>query len=143
MRGQIFELPPVAENAKRFVAEAGYADRIDVYAGDFFQAVEGRADAIVLRHVLHDWNDEDSATILRNSAAALNEGGRVLVVEKVITPGNEPSFAKLLDLNMMAIGGKERTEVQYRALLDAAGLQLTAVHTTQGPIDIVEAAPRV
>ncbi|MHC4937441.1 MAG: methyltransferase [Planctomycetota bacterium] len=139
LRGQLFDLPSVAENASRFIAEAGLSDRAEVFSGDFFQAVEGRADGVLMRHVLHDWNDEEAATILRHSRAALIEGGRVLIAEKVITPGNEPSFAKLLDLNMMAIGGKERTQEQYESLLRAAGLELLAIHPTPGPIDVVEA----
>lgn len=138
-RGQLFELPQVIDHARGYLEAAGLLDRVDLLPGDFFEAVSGDADAIVLRHVLHDWNDEASAAILRNSRAALRDGGRVLIVEKVITPGNEPEFAKLLDLNMMAIGGKERTEAQYAALLESVGLTLEAVHVLPGPTDIVEA----
>ena len=139
LRGQLFDLPPVAENARAFVAEQGLAERVEIHPGDFFQAVTGNADCIVMRHVLHDWSDEESVAILKNSRAALADGGRLLIAEKVITPGNEPSFAKLLDLNMLAIGGKERTEAQYRDLLSAADMELLAIHTTPGPIDVVEA----
>jgi predicted O-methyltransferase YrrM len=140
LRGQLFDLPAVAENARRYIAEAGMSDRIEVFAGDFFKMVEGNADGVLLRHVLHDWSDEDSKTILGNCRAALADGGRLLIAEKVITPGNDPSFAKLLDLNMMAIGGKERTEAQYRELLEATGFEMRAIHETPGPIDIVEGA---
>ena len=138
LRGQLFDLPPVAAHARQHVADAGFADRIEIFPGDFFQSVEGQADGIVLRHVLHDWGDEESVKILRHSRAPLADGGRVLIAEKVIAPGNDPSFAKLLDLNMLAVGGKERTEGQYRALLDAAGFEFVAVHTTPGPVDIIE-----
>ncbi|MHC4960430.1 MAG: methyltransferase [Planctomycetota bacterium] len=140
LRGQLFDLPPVAENARAFVAEQGLTDRVEILPGDFFREVTGNADCVMMRHVLHDWGDEESVTILRNSRAALSEGGRLLIAEKVIVPGNEPGFAKLLDLNMLAIGGKERTEAQYRDLLAAAGLKLLAIHTTPGPIDVVEAS---
>ena len=139
LRGQLFDLPAVAENARGTVSQAGLSERIETFSGDFFEAVRGKADGIVMRHVLHDWNDADCTTILRNTLAALAEGGRLLIVEKVILPGNDPSFAKLLDLNMLAIGGKERTEEQYRDLLQRVGLRLEAIHGTPGPIDVIEA----
>jgi len=139
LRGQLFDLPAVAENARAAIAKAGLGDRVEVFSGNFFEEVRGNADVVVLRHVLHDWSDDECATILRNTRAALAAGGRLLVVEKVITPGNDPAFAKLLDLNMLAIGGKERTEDQYRRLLGGAGLDLHAIHVTPGPIDVLEA----
>jgi SAM-dependent methyltransferase len=139
LRGQLFDLPQVVENARGQLAEAGLAERIELLPGDFFQEVSGQADCVVMRHVLHDWSDEAAAAILRNSRRALSAGGRLLIVEKVIESGNAPGFAKLLDLNMMAIGGKERTEDQYRALLEGAGFELHAVHVTPGPTDLVEA----
>ena len=139
LRGQLFELPQVIEGARDSLQEAGMLDRIELLPGDFFEAVSGQADCIILRHVLHDWSDAESVTILRHARAALQEGGRLLIVEKVITPGNDPDFAKLLDLNMMAIGGKERTESQYQALLEEAGLRLEAVHVLPGPTDMIEA----
>jgi SAM-dependent methyltransferase len=138
-RGVLFDLPQVVEHARSVLAEHAVASRIDFRPGDFFEEIPGRADCIVLRHVLHDWDDERSARILANARRALTEGGSLLVVEKVITPGNEPGFVKLLDLNMMAIGGKERTEAQYRRLLEQAGLTFRTVHGTPGPIDVVEA----
>jgi len=139
LRGQLFDLPHVVENARRNLEHNGLAGRVDFFSGDFFQEIQGRADCIVMRHVLHDWSDEECRRILENARRALVEGGSLLIVEKVITSGNEPSFAKLLDLNMMAIGGKERTEAQYRELLRGAGLSIHALHTTPGPIDLVEA----
>jgi hypothetical protein len=132
-------LPQVVANARGLIAESAVADRIEFRAGDFFEEVPGPADCIILRHVLHDWDDAQSTNIVQNSAKALTEGGSLLIVEKVIQPGNEPSFVKLLDLNMMAIGGKERTERQYRHLLDRAGIPLHQIHETPGPIDLIEA----
>jgi len=140
LRGTLFDLPPVAENARRQLAEVpDVALRVALEGGSFFDDIRARADCVVLRHILHDWDDEKSTTILQSSKRALTPGGSLLVVEKVITPGNDPSFAKLLDLNMMAIGGKERTEAQYRSLLARAGLTLHRIHVTPGPIDVIEA----
>ena len=139
LRGGLFELPQVIEDARAYLAAAGLSERVELFPGSFFESVDAQADCVVLRHVLHDWSDEESVAILRNCAPAIAEGGRLLIVEKVIAEGNEPDFAKLLDLNMMAIGGKERTRAQYEALLDEAGLTLHDVHVLPGPVDIVEA----
>jgi hypothetical protein len=139
LQGLLFDLPHVVDNARAHAGPPDVESRIQFHPGDFFREITGRADAIVMRHVLHDWSDEDCAKILSNAVSALEDGGSLLIVEKVITPGNDPGFVKLLDLNMMAIGGKERTEPQYRDLLATAGLRLHAVHTIEGPIDVVEA----
>jgi SAM-dependent methyltransferase len=139
LQGQLFELPQVIEDARALLSATAVAERVEFLSGDFFEAVPGDADCVILRHVLHDWSDEDSAKILRNSSGALRDGGSLLIVEKAITAGNAPDFAKLLDLNMMAIGGKERTEAQYQTLLESAQLRLDTVHVLPGPTDIVEA----
>lgn len=139
LRGALFDLPQVVANARRLLGETELVDRIEFQAGDFFDKIPVQADCVILRHVLHDWDDEKSASIIQNSSKALQEGGSLLIVEKVIRPGNEPSFAKLLDLNMMAIGGKERTEPQYRRLLEQAGMKLHQITETPGPIDLIEA----
>ena len=139
LRGVLFDLPQVVDNARQLLAESDVANRVEFHSGDFFDKVPSEADCIILRHVLHDWDDEGSKAILQNSSKALHKGGSLLIVEKVIRPGNEPSFAKLLDLNMMAIGGKERTELQYRRLLEQAEIKLHRIHETPGPIDLIEA----
>jgi predicted O-methyltransferase YrrM len=138
LHGQLFDLPHVAANARDVIAKAGLGDRIEVLPGDFFKAVAGHADCVLMRHVIHDWNDQDAVTILRHSRVALAPKGTLLIAEKVIRPGNDPGFVKLLDLNMLAVGGKERTESQYRDLLGQADLELRAIHETPGPIDVVE-----
>jgi hypothetical protein len=139
MRGILFDLPGVAERAKADVRGAGLADRCRVVGGDFFESVPGGADAYLLRHILHDWDDERSARILRNVHAVAGEGGRLLVVESVIPPGNEPSFGKLLDLTMLAIpGGRERTREEYESLFRAGGFRLTRVVPTPAEVSVLE-----
>jgi hypothetical protein len=94
-----------------------------------------------MRHVLHDWRDEDAVTILRNCRTAMREGGRVLVVEIVVPAGNDPSFAKWMDLMMITYGGKERSEKQYRQLFSEAGFTLTRVVPTRAVVSVIEAVP--
>ena len=92
-----------------------------------------------MRHIIHDWDDDKATTILRNCYKALNADGRVLLVESVIAPGNDPSFAKLLDLTMMVLpGGKERTADEYRVLLEAAGFTLSQIIPTNTDVSIIE-----
>jgi hypothetical protein len=118
------------------------AERCTAIGGDFFAAVPDGGDAYVLAQILHDWDDERSVAILRNIRHAMPEHGRLLVVELVIPPGNEPSFGKWLDVHMLVLlTGRERTEAEYAALFTQAGFQLTGVfHTAPGP-SIVEAVP--
>jgi len=92
-----------------------------------------------MRHIIHDWEDEKALKILRNVHQAMGKGGRLLVVESVIPPGNDPCFGKLLDLTMLTIpGGKERTEKEYRTLYEASGFQLTSILPTLAEVSVIE-----
>jgi hypothetical protein len=111
-------------------------------AGSFFEQVPEGADGYLMQHIIHDWDDERSVVILRNIRRAMDPAGRVLVVENVIPEGNSPSFGKLMDLEMlMAPGGRERTEAEYRDLFAAAGFRLQQIHATYAPQSIIEAVP--
>jgi len=136
-RGTLFDLPSVIERARSSPLPA--AKRCEFRGGSFFETIPAGGDCYFMRHILHDWSDEDSARILRACRAALRPGTPLLVVEKAIPEGNEPEFAKLLDMNMLAIGGKERTLEQYEKLFAATGFKLRALHRTPGPIDLIEA----
>jgi len=131
MRGVLFDLPAVMDRAT-------HGDRCRLAEGNFLESVPAGADAYLLRHVVHDWNDEDAARILRNCRTAMKPGGKVLVVEIVVPAGNDPSFAKWMDLMMVAYGGKERSEEQYRELFRQAGLELARIVPTRAGISIIE-----
>jgi hypothetical protein len=139
MRGFLYDLPGVTERAKGNLLAAGLAERCKVIGGSFFEAVPEGADAYLLRHIIHDWDDEKATTILRNIHKAMGKDGRLLVVEGVIPPGNEPCFGKMLDLTMLTIpGGKERTEEEYRTLYQASGFQLTRIVPTTAEVSVIE-----
>ncbi|MBW4422861.1 MAG: hypothetical protein KME13_27415 [Myxacorys californica WJT36-NPBG1] len=144
MEGILFDLPEVIERAKPQIAQEAVVDRCQLVAGSFFQSVPAGADAYLLKHIIHDWDDERSIAILKNCCTAMAENGRVLVVEQVIPPGNAPFMGKLLDVNMlvMAPGGKERTEAEYRALFEAVGFELTQIVPTQNFVSVVEGVKR-
>ena len=143
VRGTLFDLPHVIERAKSNVAAAGLASRCELVAGSFFESVPAGADAYFMRHIIHDWEDEKSLTILRNCHRAMPENGRLLIVESVIPPGNEPFAGKFLDLVMLLIpGGKERTEDEYRTLFQQAGFDLSKIVPTGSEVSVIEAVKR-
>ncbi len=143
MRGILYDLPGVTDRARSNLESGGVADRCQVIGGSFFESVPSGADAYLMRHIIHDWDDEKSIQILRNVHQALTKEGRLLVVEGVIEPGNQPSFGKLLDLTMLTIpGGKERTEEEYRQLYEAAGFQLTRIVSTRADVSVIEGRKR-
>jgi hypothetical protein len=142
LRGILYDLPGVIERAQAHIAQAGLADRCQAAAGSFFEQVPGGADAYLMRHIIHDWTDAQCTTILGNCRKAMGPTARILVVESVIPPGNEPAFVKQLDMNMLLIpGGQERTEAEYRTLFERAGLRLTGIVPTTMEISIIEGKP--
>jgi O-methyltransferase/methyltransferase family protein len=142
LRGVLYDQPQVVAGAKGsgFVSAPEVAARCTVEGGDFFVGVPKDADAYLMKYIIHDWNDEKSRAILRHCREAMRPDGRVLVVEHVIAKGNAPDWAKLLDVNMLALlTGRERTLEQFRALLRSAGLRLRRAHPTQSALRILEA----
>ena len=143
MKGILFDLPHVIERAKDPIEAAGLANRCELVSGSFFESIPQGANTYMMRHIIHDWDDGKSLTILRNCHQAMSSSSKLLLVESVIPPGNEPFGGKFLDLVMMLIpGGKERTENEYRRLFDEAGFELTRVVPTATEISIVEGAKR-
>ncbi len=142
MQGILFDLPHVAERAKERIAAAGLDGRCQVVGGSFFEGVPAGADAYLMRHIIHDWDDEKSRRILGKVRSAIPTGGKLLLVESVIPPGNEPFAGKFLDLTMLLIpGGKERTEQEYRELYQQAGFALKRIVPTSTEVSVVEGEP--
>lgn len=142
LRGILYDRAHVVERARPLLERAGVANRCTVMAGDFFQSAPPGGDAYLMRHIIHDWDDERCRTILRHVRSVIPAGGRLLVVESVIPPGNAPSFAKYLDLTMLVVpGGKERTEAEYRELFLASGFRLARIVPTRAEVSVIEGAP--
>ena len=140
LKGTIAELPHVVDHATERMEEAGLTERCECVPVDMFESVPA-SDAYIMGNVIHDWDDERSITILSNCRKAMRDDGRVLLVEMVLTPGNEFHLGKLVDIEMLVMtdGGLERTEAGYQKLFESAGLRLHAVHETPTPWSIVEA----
>ncbi len=145
MRGIVFDLPHCAEGARKNLAHAGVADRCGFVGGSFFEAVlPAGADAIVMKSVIHNWNDERCVKILRNCRRALQPGTRLIVIDRVVPEKLEPTAdnvsAMLSDLNMLrGPGGSERTESEFRELLAKGGFRLRRV-IRAGRYSVIEAA---
>jgi hypothetical protein len=139
LSGVLFDVPSVVEGAAALLEREGVAGRVERVAGDFFAGVP-RTDAYVMKHIIHDWDDERATLILKNINEAMGADGRVLIVETIIPEGNGPHYSKVLDLEMLTSpGGVERTAEEYAALLAAAGLKLSRIVPTRSPFSIIEA----
>lgn len=146
LRGTIFEIPQVVEGARNHIEAAGLAERCDVVAGNMFESVP-EGDLYLIKSVMHNWSDDKCITILKNCRARISAGGRVLIVDAIAPQRAHPSpkalDALLLDLNMLLFTGSfERTEEQFRKLLEASGFRLLRVLPTEaGAYGIVEGEP--
>ena len=119
-RGIVFDLPET-------VRDDDLGDRIEFVGGSFFERVPV-AEAYVLSTILHDWDDESATAILRTIGASAPPAARLVILDGVVAAGNEPDGTKWLDLLMLTLlGGRERSESQWRALLDGAGLEATSI----------------
>lgn len=140
MKGILFDMPQVIEGARKTVAQTNAADRVEFAPGDFFVSVPAGGDAYIMKHIIHDWDDEKSLTILRNIKQAMNPGGRVLLIESVIAGIGAQDFGKLMDIEMLiSPGGKERTAAEYEDLFARAGLRMTRIVPTKSAYSVIEA----
>jgi hypothetical protein len=145
-RGVVFEQPHAAERAREHLAGLGLADRSEAVGGDFFREVPAGGDAYLLKHVIHDWDDERARAILRNCRRAMADGATLLIVEGVYPPRVDQSpeglGAASNDVNMLVCtGGRARSEPEFRALLGAAGFTLTRIVPTRMRVGVIEGAP--
>jgi hypothetical protein len=143
LRGVVFDRPDVVERARAHLAANGMAERCEVVGGSFFVEVPGGADAYLLKHVLHDWNDERAAAILRNVRAAIPAHGRLLIVEGLyparVDRSLESRGATANDLNMLVCtGGRQRSEAQFRELFASSGFRLARVVPTVAGVAVIE-----
>jgi hypothetical protein len=141
LRGVLYDVPHVAAQARTLIASRNLADRCTVSEGSFFDAVPTGGDTYLLSHIIHDWDEASCLAILGQIRRVMPTGGRLLVIEMVIPPGNEFHLGKLSDMVMLAFtpGGRERTADEYATLFAKAGLKLTRVMPTQSPVSVIEA----
>ena len=141
LRGVLFDMPHVIENAKARVVAQGVGDRCELIAGNMFDSVPAGADAYFMKHILHDWDDASCAKILAAIRAAIPPNGRLLVCEKLILPGSAGTYGKITDLVMLVHnqGGRERTEAEYRNLFASSGFKLARAVPLAADYSLLEA----
>ena len=141
VKGILADLGHVVDGAKPRIASAGLSDRMQAVACDFFQAVPAGGDAYIMKHIIHDWDDERASTILKNIATAMGtKKGKVILLESVLAAGNTPDFGKFIDIEMLLFpGGRERTADEFRSLFERSGFHLTKIVSTKSPLSVVEA----
>jgi O-methyltransferase domain/Dimerisation domain len=141
-RGILFDRPAVVASAESLLAAAGIAERCPRVAGDFFQTLPDGGDVYMFKRVIHDWDDPQAKVILTQCRRVMAAHSRLLVMECVLPPGNTPSLGKLGDITMLVhYGALERTEAEYRVLLEAAGFRLERIIPTQAGLSIIEGVP--
>jgi O-methyltransferase domain len=141
LKGVVFDLPHVGERARAFIASQGLSARCEFASGNFFETAPPGAGAYFMKHILHDWGDEDCARILATCHSAMGVNSRLLICERIVPPGNAISSAKVIDLHMLMTnhGGKERTEKEFRALLTGSGFELVRIIPTGTAWSLIEA----
>lgn len=142
LSGVLFDQPAVVARAEHVFAAAGVAPRAAWVGGDFFSSVLPDGDVYVLKSVVHNWDDEAAERVLHSCRRAMRPHARLLIAERVVPIDNAPSEAKLFDINMLVVvGGRERTETEYRGLLERTGFTLVRVIATNSPLSLIEARP--
>jgi len=135
----IFDIPEVIEQTKKIVEQTGLTN-LTAVPGSFFESIPTPVELIIMKYIIHDWNDEKSIEILNNCKSALSENGKILLCEMMITNGPESIPAQIFDIEMLiGPGGKERTQKQFEELFEKAGLRLIRIIDTKSPLKLIEA----
>jgi hypothetical protein len=139
LHGVLYDLPSVVIGASALRQEP-ISQRCEIIGGDFFKGVPAGANAYILKGIIHDWNDEAALKILKNCRRAIQTDGTLLLVETVLTRSSDPTTA-LMDMLMMVLtSGRERTELEFRSLLQEAGFSMVQV-IRDADVSIIESRP--
>jgi SAM-dependent methyltransferase len=144
--GVLFDRPAAISAARRLLDEQSVSERAECVGGDFFESVPAGADGYLLSRVLHDWNDADAGRILASCRQAMGPDGRLLIVEAILPERAKDRPATIrMDLHMLLLfrAARERTEAEFRDLLEHNGFHLRRVVMTASPagLGIIEATP--
>jgi len=140
LQGVLFDLPHVVKTAEKIAEKYKVEDRVKIIPGSFFETGLPKADAYLMKNILHAFDDKTCVSLLQSIGKAMNTTGKILIVEAVINEDNKPAFGKLFDLQMLigSENGKERTESEFRTIFEKGGFRLTRVVKTVAPFSIIE-----
>ncbi len=143
-QGILFDEEYVINHCQETLKKHNILNRCQAVSGSFFEKIPSGGDAYLLKHIIHDWGDQNAIAILKNCRDVLPDNGKILVMEMIVQSTDTPSSAKMLDLNMLVMcqGGKERTKTEFEQLFSLAGLTLHRIVTTLEEICILEATKR-
>ncbi len=142
--GVLFDLPSAMQGAEEFIEKEGLFNRCNVVAGDFFDSIPEGGNLYILKSIIHDWDEANCLSILKNCHKAMGKRGKLLLIEWLMPEfvDNAP-YTVHLDLTMLMVsGGQERTEEEYRTLLDSGGFQLTRIIPTHSGKSLIEGIPK-
>jgi hypothetical protein len=140
LKATLFDSEHVIERAISNIGSYGLTDRIKIAGGDFFGDIPEGADLYIMKHIIHDWNDDDSIKILKNINKAMQPGSKLLIIETILKNDNNYSFGKMLDILMLVItkDGRERTRDEFRSIFDKSGFAIKRVIPTITPFSLIE-----
>ena len=140
IEGTLFDLPEVLQKASAYLEEQGMGPMIRLVPGDFLEHIPVKAEAYLLKNVLHNWNDEQSARILSNIAHSMPDRAKILVFDMIVPETGGSPTPSLLDIQMLVSfeHGRERTEAEFRKVVSMAGLRINRILPTIAPISIIE-----
>ena len=142
LNGMLYDLPQGVAEAEAHLKSEGVADRCRIVTGSFFDSIPLGGDVYMMSRVLHDWPDEKAKLILANCRDAIDDDGTLLIREAIIPEGDTTSVGKQTDITMLfMLGGAERTEDEWRRLLQDSKFRLNRVIKTGQPFDVIEAMP--
>jgi hypothetical protein len=142
LHGVVAEMPSVVSETRLAIDSDGLSGRCEAVECDFFQSVPAGGDAYFMKHIIHDWEDSAATRLLRNIRQVIPSSGKLILAECVLDDGTAPHPGKLLDIEMMVfVGGKERTEEEFRTLLASGGFRLDRILPTESPLSLLEASP--
>jgi hypothetical protein len=142
LKAIVYDEPHVVKGAEPIIAAAGLTDRVELQGGDMAESVPSGGDAYVLSSILFSYDDDEARTILENVRRAMTPGGRLMVLEPIIPVGDTPHLGKMLDIVQLVLqSGGSRTETEFAALFESAGLRLadTKMMAPNSPTDLVTA----
>jgi SAM-dependent methyltransferase len=141
-RGILFDLPKVIEGAGNSIANSGVAERIMLVAGDCFDKIPEGGDGYVLKSFINNWEDEDAVKVLSNCRRAMKPDSKLIIIEPVLLPANEPDYGKLMDLQLLVLQkSRERTREDFERLLKLSCFSIRSIFRTESEFSIIEAIP--
>ncbi|SFY19975.1 acetylserotonin O-methyltransferase [Streptomyces atratus] len=142
-RAVLFDAAHVIEEAAGRPIATDHADRCERVPGDFFESVPENGDVYLLSRILHCFDDEACHRILTNCRRAMAPGGKLVILERMLTKGTGSSLTQGYNMHMLVVlgGGRERDEAQYRTLLDKAGFAVESIHELPLETHLLVTAP--